>query len=72
MKQLSHLWQYFAKFFLEWEMFRINVVKKIETFFEYFFFSRKSRRLWDNVEKRGRARDATEDNMSLAHCMLGN
>ena len=30
MKTFSHLWQYRAEFFLEWEMFRIKVVEKIK------------------------------------------
>ena len=30
----------------------------------------KSCRLWDNVEKLGRSRQATDDNMAHAHCML--
>jgi hypothetical protein len=30
-KTFSHLWQYLAKFFLEWEMFQIKVVEKIKT-----------------------------------------
>ena len=35
-----------------------------------FFFLRKSCRLWDNVEKYCRGRQATDDNMSHAHCTL--
>jgi hypothetical protein len=31
MKTFSYLWQWFAKFFSEWEMFRIKVVQKIKT-----------------------------------------
>ena len=31
MKTFSHLWQYLAEFFLEWEMFQIKVVEKIKT-----------------------------------------
>jgi len=34
-----------------------------------FFLYRKSCRLWDNVEKYCRARQAT-DSMAHAHCML--
>ena len=33
---------------------------------------RKSCRLWDNVEKYGKAGQATEDNVSQPHCMLDN
>jgi hypothetical protein len=30
MNTLSHLWQYLAEFLLEWEMFQIKAVKKIQ------------------------------------------
>jgi hypothetical protein len=33
-------------------------------------FSRKSRRLWDNVEKYFRGRRVKDDNMAHVHCML--
>ena len=33
-------------------------------------YFRKSCRLWNNVEKYGRSRQATQDNMAHAHCML--
>jgi len=36
------------------------------------FSPRKSRRLWDNVEKYGTAGQATDDNIAQAHCMLDN
>jgi len=35
-----------------------------------FFFFRKSCRLWDDVEKYGRAGQAIEGNMAHAHCVL--
>jgi hypothetical protein len=41
MKTLSHLWEYFVEFFLEWEMFSIKFVEKIKTHILYsiiFFF----------------------------------
>jgi hypothetical protein len=62
MKTLSHLWQYLANFFLEWEMFQTNIVEKIKTHIlcSVTFF-RKSCHLWDNAEKFGRARGATKD-----------
>jgi hypothetical protein len=45
-----HLWQYLAKFFLEWEMFQIKVLEKIKIHILYSVtFSRKSCRLWVNV-----------------------
>ena len=66
-----HFVSYLAQFFLEWEMFQTKVVEKIETHIlcSVTFF-RKSWRLWDNVEKCGRAGQVTDDNMAHAHCML--
>jgi len=40
------------------------------THFVFSNFSRKSCRLWDNVEKYCRAGQATDDSMARAHCML--
>jgi hypothetical protein len=53
------LWQYLAKFFLEWETFQTKFVEKIKTHIlcSVTFF-RKSCRLWDNIEKCGGARQA--------------
>ena len=31
MKVISHLWQYLAELFLEWEIFQIKVAEKIKT-----------------------------------------
>jgi hypothetical protein len=31
MKTFSHLWQYLAYFFLEWEMFQIKVADEIKS-----------------------------------------
>ena len=60
-----HLW-YLAEFFLEWEMFRSKVVGSIKTHFlsSITFFPRKSCRLWDHVEKYGRARQAADDDIT--------
>jgi uncharacterized membrane protein YcfT len=45
------LLSYLTQFFLEWKMFEIKVVQKLETrYFQKRFF-KKSYRLWDNVEK---------------------
>jgi hypothetical protein len=67
---------YFSEFFLAWEMFRVEVVDKIregggKPVFYVQLFPRKSWRLWDNVEKCGRVRQATDDN-DTTHvlCML--
>jgi hypothetical protein len=58
------LWKYRAKFFLEWEMFRTKVVEKIKTHILCSItFFQKSYRLWDNAEKYGEARKATDDNI---------
>ena len=54
-------------------MFRIKVLEKIKTHIlwsEAHFFSRKSYRLWDNVEKYGQARQATDNHMAYARYML--
>ena len=56
-----YFWSYFAHFFLEWEMLQIKVVEKIKTHnLCLIIFSRKSCRLWDNVEKRVTAKQATK------------
>jgi hypothetical protein len=70
-KTYEQLWQYLAEFLLEWEMFQIKVVEKIKT---HILCSvtivRKSCCLWDNVEKYGGAREAADDNMAHALCIL--
>jgi hypothetical protein len=64
-------WLYLAYVFLEREMFQTKVVLKIKTriLLNNFFF-RKSRPLWNNVEKRCRAGQATDDNKAYAHWVL--
>jgi len=53
-----HLWQYVAEF-RESEILQTKVVEKIKTHILCsIMFFRKSYRLWDNVEKCGRARHA--------------
>ena len=53
------------------DMFEAKVVEKIKTgIFMLIFFSRKSCRLWDTVEKYCRAEQATDDSMAHVHCML--
>ena len=63
MQPYVHLWQYLAEVFLEWEMFQIKAVDKIKHLSCSITFSRKSCSLWDNVEKFGGAREATDDNI---------
>jgi hypothetical protein len=64
MKMCVHLWQYLTEFFLAWEMFQTEVAEKVKT---QILCStnvfQKSYCLWDNVEKYGRARQATDDNI---------
>jgi len=52
-----------------------EVVEKIKTHILrpiYIFFFRKSRRLWDNVDKYCTDEQATYDNMVHAHSLLDN
>jgi hypothetical protein len=51
MKTYVPLWYYLAEFFIEWEMLQTKVIEKIKTHILYSItFSRKSCRLWDNVQ----------------------
>jgi hypothetical protein len=51
-------------YFLEWEMLQTRVVEKIKTHILWsIFFFRKSCRLYHNVEKYGRAKQSTDDNI---------
>jgi hypothetical protein len=54
-----------AELFLEWAEFRTIAVEKIKTYIlcSVTFFSRKSCRLWDKVEKYGGAREAADDSI---------
>jgi hypothetical protein len=56
---------YLAEFFLGLEMFQTKDVEKIRTqiLCSIIFPPRKSYRWWDNVEKYGRTRQATGDNI---------
>ena len=68
MQTFSRLWQYLAKLFLEWAMFRLNVVEEIEKHILCSItFFRKSCNLWANVEKFGGATDVTDDNIRVMH-----
>ena len=71
MKTNIHVWSYLAEFFLEWEMFLTNLVKKIETHILYSIsFLLKLYRLWDNVEKIFTAGQTTDNSTAHAHCVL--
>jgi hypothetical protein len=67
MKTFSHLRQYLAKFFFEWEIFWTKVAEKIKTHIlcSVTFFL-KSCLLWDNFEKCG---GATEARMSSQYAV---
>jgi hypothetical protein len=59
-------WRYLAEFFLEREMFQTKVVENIKTHVLCWITPppRKSCRLWDNMEKYGRARQATDGSIA--------
>jgi hypothetical protein len=63
MKTNVRLWYYLSEFFLEWEVFHTKVTEKIKTHIlgSVIFFSRKSCRLWNNLEKYCTAGQATDD-----------
>jgi hypothetical protein len=67
LKTFSHLWQYLAKCFLEWEMLQ---TKNIYFVLNNFFSPQKSRHLRDNVENNVWAREATNDNIANKCYML--
>jgi hypothetical protein len=67
----SHVWQFLDEFCLEWDIFQMKVVKEIKiNILPSVTFSRKSCLLWDNVKNYGGAREAANDNMAHARCML--
>jgi hypothetical protein len=70
MKTKVNFLSYLVHFFLEWEVLQTKVVEKIKTriLFSLIYF-RKSCRLWANVEKYRRARQATDD-IAHAHGIL--
>jgi hypothetical protein len=64
MKTNIHLLSHLVHFFLEWEVFQKKFVEKFRTHVLYSVTCfRKSRRLWDNVEKYGTDGQATDDNI---------
>ena len=64
MKTYADLLSYLSQFFLEWDMFftKVQRISK-HTFCVQQLVCRESCRSWDNVEKYGRARQATNDNI---------
>jgi hypothetical protein len=64
-----HLLQYLFEFFLDSEISRSEVVQEIEIFYVQLLFSRKSCRLWDNLERYcgvGHATDSVIRRMRVA------
>jgi hypothetical protein len=71
MKTYVHVWQYIAEFFLQLEMFQTKVVEKTKIHILWSVpLSRKSCRVWDDVEQYGRAGQATYDNTAHAPSVL--
>ena len=72
MKTNMYFVSYLTRLFSEWKMFRTKFVQKILTHvvgsMTFFFF--KSCHLWDNIEKYSWARQAADENMIHADCML--
>jgi hypothetical protein len=69
MKTFLHLWQYLAKFFLEWEMYYTKFVGKIKHILCSIIYFRKSCYLLGNLKRCGGARGAA-DNMAYTPWML--
>ena len=67
----QYIFDHMSQFFLEWDKFQTKVVEKSKTYILYLInlFSRKSFRLWDNVEKYCTAGQAIDNNTTHAHCV---
>jgi hypothetical protein len=63
MKTCAHLWQYFAEFFVEQEMFQNHAVEKIKTHVVCLVTVSENCAVCENVVNYGRARQATDDNI---------
>jgi hypothetical protein len=63
MKMYTHLWQYLAELFSEWDMFQKKLLEKIKTNFMINNLFLKIVCLWDNVVKYGGDGEATDDNI---------
>jgi hypothetical protein len=70
----QNIWWHLSEFFLRMRnVAGNNFTENQNTHFIFNnIFYRKSFRLWDNVEKYGRAAQATDDSMAHAHCVLDN
>jgi hypothetical protein len=66
-----HLWYNLAELLLKWEIFRDNLqIKSKHKFDVQYILFRKSCYVWNNVEKHGRARYNTDDDVTHVMCML--
>jgi len=63
MKTNVRLWKYPAQFFVQWEMFQTEVADKIKTRILYSITFLLIVPFWDEVEKYGTARHATDGNI---------
>ena len=74
MKTCTHLWQYLAEFFLQREMLKTKVVEKNKTHILFPVTSRRSCRLWDNVDKLRKRQRGHSKQYNTAHalCMPHN
>jgi hypothetical protein len=71
MKTNIHFLSFLAQLFLEWEMLQTNVIENIKTHILCTVtFLKELCSLRDNVEKCCTAVQATDGNVSHAHCML--
>ena len=69
METFSHLWQYLAKFFLQWEIFQINVVEKTKTHILYSVTFPENRTIYEVMSKNKEVREDA-DNMAPARGIL--
>jgi len=64
MRIFVHMWSYLTDILLKWEIFQTKVVDKIKIHILYSVSSsRKSCKLWDNVEKYAWAIQDTDDDI---------
>jgi len=73
MKTNIHFGSHVVQFSLKWEMFQKKFVDKVKThILRSVTLSRKSCRLWDNLEKLAKAGQATDKNMAHVNWILNN
>jgi hypothetical protein len=67
MKTFRHFWRHLAKFFLEWEMFQINVVEKIKTHFMFSDFFPENRAVYEIMRKIWWSQRGNKRRHNMAH-----